>query len=216
MAWLIDFRDGYKALMLKVEKLEKITWLLISIVLIQLLFRRGGGILYSLGPFSIHRKAAVSSAFLSFRIMIIYMCASSLDFSLYRSAFAAIRLPEEISFMVSYMAHLIPGYSSRFKEQMQELRDRGINLRKLGIKQKLNLYRILALSAIADIILQSGRQAIALELRGFRSKGHPGSLHRYRFRYWDLSILVLMIGVLILIWYLRTAWYRNCTPCITI
>jgi energy-coupling factor transport system permease protein len=219
LATLVDFRDGLKALGARLEKLEKLFWLIISIIVIQLLFRRGGGVIFSLGPIRIHQAALFSSAFLSFRILIIYMCAislSSLDFSLYRAAFSAIRLPEELSFMVSYMAHLIPEYSARFKGQMQELRDREIVLRKLGIKAKLKLYRILALSAIAELILQSGRQAIALELRGFRSKGRPGCLHRHRFGFWDIAGLAWVLLVLSLILYLRVTWYKNCSLCVVI
>lgn len=219
LAWLIDFREGMKALVQRIEKLEKLFWLIFSIVLIQLLFRRGGGIFFSLGPIRIHQAALVSSSFLAFRIMIIFMCAislSSLDFSLYRSAFSALKLPEELSFMVSYMAHLIPGYGARFKEQMQELKDRGLVVSKLGIKAKLRLYRILALSAIAELILQSGRQAIALELRGFRSMGRPGSLHRHRFGIWDIALVVWALLTLSLLLYLRATWYENCSLCVVL
>jgi energy-coupling factor transporter transmembrane protein EcfT len=219
LAWLVDFRMGSRYLIKRLNSLEKLFWLIISLVLIQLIFRRGGGIAYSLGPIHLHREALNSAALLTFRIMSVYMCALSLsrmDFSLYRSAFAAISLPEELSFMVSYMAHLIPGYGARFKEQMQELKDRGISIRSLKFREKIELYKILALSAIADIILSSGRKAIALELRGFRSKGRPVYLHRHRFGGWDLANLLWMLCVLAIIYILMSTWYRNCTLCVTI
>lgn len=219
LAWMVDFRQGFNAAKAKLAKLERLYWLIFSLIVIQLIFRRGGGVALNLGAISIYREALESSAFLSLRIIIVYMCAislSMLDFSSYRSAFAAIRLPEEISFMVSYMAHLIPAFSARFKDQMQELRDRGISIRKLPLKEKIRLYRILALSAIADIIGQSGRQAIALELRGFRSSGRPSSLYRHRFGFWDLGILLWIIGVSIMVLYLRNSWHGNCTVSVVI
>jgi len=203
LAWLCEYRSGAKALWNRLLGLKKLMWLVLSLVIIQLLFRKGGGIALDLGIVHIHNYALVSSAFLSLRILIIYLCAISLsgmDFSQYRAAFAALNLPEEISFMISYMAQLIPYYSGKFKEQMQELRDRGISIRRLRMNDKLQIYKILAITAIADIIMMSGRQAIALEIRGFRSKGKRSSLNRYAFGLYDLGILLWILGVAVLIY----------------
>jgi energy-coupling factor transport system permease protein len=203
-AWLTDFREGYTALILRLSSLKKIGWLLISLGLIQLLFRRGGQILFSLGCFQVHEAALTYAAMIALRIMIIYLCASSLsklDFSSYRAAFSKIRLPEELSFMVSYMAHLIPQLSARFRQQMAELSARGLRLKKLRLNQKLTIYRILALFTVADLILQSKRQATVLELRGFRSAGKSSSLHVHRQSVWDLAIMIwIALLSLSLIW----------------
>lgn len=201
LAWLIDFREGASALFQRLSGLKKIIWLLISLAVIQLLFRQGGRVLFTLGYFHVHEAALIYTAMLSLRLMIIYLCASSLsklDFCSYRAAFRKVRLPEELSFMVSYMAHLIPELSKQFRQQKVELQDRGLELKKLKLKQKLTIYRILALSTVAEIILKSGRQAIALELRGFRSSGASSSLHDYQFCLWDLAF-VLWLGLQIMI-----------------
>lgn len=213
LAWLSEFRQGARLLVLRLAKLQKIGWLIFSLVIIQLIFRREGEVILSAGFVKIYSEALSSSAFLSLRIMIIYLCAislSSLDFSLYRSAFSAIHLPEEISFMVSYMIHLIPEYTSRFKDQLQELKERGIRIRKLGLAQKISLYKILSLSAIANIILQSGKQAIALELRGFRSRGKRSNLYIHKFTLRDLAIYLWMLAVLMLSICLTSSWYKSC------
>ncbi len=176
--------------------LKKMLWLIISVSIIQILFRRGGEIIFALGPLKIYSEASNYALMISLRLMVIYFCARSLtklDFSDYRAAFSKIHLPDELSFMVSYMVHLIPQLGARFKAQMAELRERGILLRKLKLKAKLTVYKILALSSLADIILQSGRQAIALELRGFRSEGKSSSLHVRSFGIWDIGILLFLI-----------------------
>lgn len=191
-AWLLDWPDGPLALLKRLRGLKKILWLLVSVSIIQILFRRGGSILFTLGPCAIHSAAVNYSLMISLRLMVIYLCGKSLtklDFSAYRSAFSKIHLPEELSFMISYMVHLIPELGARFKDQTAELKERGLQISKMKLKAKLTVYKILALSSLADIILQSGEQAIALELRGFRSSGKRSSLHVLSFGPWDLGIL---------------------------
>ena len=124
-----------------------------------------------------------------------------MDFTLYRAAFAKIRLPEELSFMISYMAHLVPQLSMNFRAQMKELKLRGILISKLPLKEKLEIYKIISIATVAEIILQSSSQAIALELRGFRSKGKRSSLNSQNFSWRDLFvplwIALLLLPVLI-------------------
>ncbi|MCB5261611.1 MAG: energy-coupling factor transporter transmembrane protein EcfT [Candidatus Cloacimonetes bacterium] len=203
-AWLLAWREGPAALWQRFCGLKKMLWLLLSVSIIQLIFRRGGNVIFALGPCKIYSDAANYSLMISLRLMVIYFCARSLtklDFSDYRSAFSKIHLPEELSFMISYMVHLIPELGARFKEQMAELQQRGIRLQKMKTKAKLTIYKILALSSLAEIILQSGQQAIALELRGFRSSGKRSSLHILSFGPWDLAILIVLLaqGLILLI-----------------
>ncbi|MCB5270877.1 MAG: energy-coupling factor transporter transmembrane protein EcfT [Candidatus Cloacimonetes bacterium] len=195
-AWLLDYREGPAALLLRLKGLRKMLWLIVSVSIIQLIFRRGGAVIFELGPLKIYSDAVNYALMIGLRLMVIYFCARSLtklDFSGYRAAFSKIHLPEELSFMISYMVHLIPQLSLRFKGQMAELHERGLKLKNMKLPAKLTIYKILALSSLADIILQSGQQAIALELRGFRSSGKRSSLHILSFGLWDLGILIILI-----------------------
>ena len=49
----------------------------------------------------------------------------------------------------------------------------------------MEVFRILALGALAEVLHDSTRQAISLELRGFRSKGPRTILHQRQFTYAD-------------------------------
>ena len=204
LAWTLDWREGFQALAQRLFRLKRIIWLLISIMLIQLLFVRTGEVLLTLGFIRIHVAGLQMAQLLGLRLGIIFMVAGSLsklDFTLYRAAFSKIRLPEELSFMISYMAHLIPQLSAGFRVQMRELKLRGINIRKLPFKQKLEIYRILSIATVADIILHGSKQAIALEMRGFRSVGERSSLQTLRFGVYDLLafVWVLMLIAVFLI-----------------
>jgi len=96
------------------------------------------------------------------------------------------------------MAHLVPQLSLNFRAQMKELKLRGIVISKLPMKEKLEIYKIISIATVAEIILQSSSQAIALELRGFRSQGKRSSLNTLSFTYRDLSA-PLWIGVLLVL-----------------
>ena len=204
LAWLLDWREGSGGMGRRLIGLQRYLWLFFSVMLIQLLFTRTGVPILNLGILSIHSDGITMAAVLGLRLAVIYMVANSLskmDFTLYRSAFAKIHLPEELSFMISYMAHLVPQLSMNFRAQMKELKLRGILISKLPLKEKLEIYKIISIATVAEIILQSSSQAIALELRGFRSKGKRSSLNSQNFSWRDLFvplwIALLLLPVLI-------------------
>lgn len=192
LATLLEVRNGIKSTWRRFFGLHRFALLFLSIVVIQILFRREGEVLYRLGALIVYEKGISLSVILSLRIATIYLCAQSLsklDFTLFKAAFAKLHLPEEISFMVSYMAQLIPHLHERFKTQMQYLCERGIDFQKCPLRDKLEIYRILAFSTIANVIQDSTKQAISLELRGFRSKGKRSSIHDLPLRSYDLLAL---------------------------
>ncbi len=201
LAWLLDWREGSEGMGRRLIGLQRYLWLFLSVMLIQLLFTRRGVPILNLGILSIHSDGITMAAVLGLRLAVVYMVANSLskmDFTLYRSAFAKIRLPEELSFMISYMAHLVPQLQINFRTQMQELKLRGILVSKLPIKEKLEIYKIISIATVAEIIVQSSSQAIALELRGFRSKGKRSSLNTLNFTYRDL-FAPLWVGLWLLL-----------------
>ena len=188
MALLLDWREGYRALRHRANSLIKIAPLVMAVFVIQLLFRKGGDVNLDLGMIKIYDEGLYLAQLQSMRIIVIYLCAlslSKLDFTLYKVAFAKLHLPEEIAFMISYMVQLIPSLRKRFQSQSTELSLRGIKLRDCKFKTRLEVFRILALGALAEVLHDSTRQAISLELRGFRSKGPRTILHQRQFTYAD-------------------------------
>lgn len=77
------------------------------------------------------------------------------------------------------------------------LKLRGIDAAGLSFK-RLQVYKQLSITALAELIRSSETAAIALELRGFRSEGKPSKLHRQTFSYRDLLCL-LFFSVLVII-----------------
>ncbi|MCK9335309.1 MAG: energy-coupling factor transporter transmembrane protein EcfT [Candidatus Cloacimonetes bacterium] len=203
IAWALDWRGGATVMLDRIRGLGRYLWLFLSVMLIQLLFVREGDLIMKFAFIEIHEQGLQQALIIGMRLAIIYMVANSLsklDFTLYKAAFSRIGLPEELSFMISYMAHLVPQLNSNFKGQIKELKLRGIQIRKLPLREKLEIYKIISIATVAQIVLSSKTQAIALELRGFRSIGRRSNLHVILFSYRDLFVplwAVLLIIILL-------------------
>jgi len=167
-----------------------------SLAVLQLIFRGEGEVLWRMGFMRISSGGLYWAAVISLRLMAVVLCAKAISrnsFRDFQSAFAAIRLPEEFSFMLSYGVQLIPSFSAKLKGFMQSLRIRGIEPAKLPWKQRLSVYKLMAVSALAGIINGSTSAAIALELRGFRSKGKRSFLHKQSVGFADALLLAALI-----------------------
>lgn len=73
--------------------------------------------------------------------------------------------------MLSYAIHLVPRFLSQLKGFVTGLKLRGIDATKLSLSKRLQVYKQLSITALAELIRSSETSAIALELRGFRSEG---------------------------------------------
>ncbi len=185
-----------------VWRLAKTLWrsmpLLLSLALVQLVFRRQGEQMWQMGFLSVSSEGVFFTVLLSIRLLIVIFTAKALaamDFKDFSTAFHSLRLPEEFSFMLSYAVHLVPSFVSSWRSYFLSLRMRGIAVGKLTIAERLQIYKLLAISSMAALIKNSDNQAIALELRGFRSAGKRSSMHERRIGIADwigcISILLL-------------------------
>lgn len=176
-----------------------------SISVLQLLFRREGATLVRFAYLSITAGGLNWAIIMFMRLASVVLCAHTIaqnSFKDFQVAFSALHLPEEISFMLSFGVQLIPNFSKAIKGFMQSLRLRGIEPKSLSWQNRIKIYRILAISSLADIISNSSKAAIALELRGFRSEGKRSFLHKQKFSPADafcITGLILFIAYLIVI-----------------
>ncbi|PKN73452.1 MAG: cobalamin biosynthesis protein CbiQ [Candidatus Cloacimonetes bacterium HGW-Cloacimonetes-3] len=154
---------------------------ILSIAVLQLIFRQEGEQWWHYGILSISSGGIFWATVLSLRLATVLLCAKAISrssFQDFQTAFAFVHLPEEFSFMLSYGVQLIPGFSAKLKGFVRSLHLRGIEPSKLPWKQRMAVYKLLAVAALAGIINGSNYAAIALELRGFRSKGKRSFLHK--------------------------------------
>lgn len=177
-------------------RLYRLMPLLLMVFMLQILFRRGGNTLWSYGWLRIDSNGIYQALMISLRFIIIISCAailSGLSFVDFRNAFACVRLPEEISFMVAYVIRFVVYLDKYFRDAQKSLSLRGIRNKNLSLRQRLQVFQIIAVSTLADALSKSQMQAIALELRGFRSLGKRTELHQSRFGMSDMLVLYMLI-----------------------
>ena len=172
----------------------------ISLAILQLLFRREGSVIWRLFFLSFTDSGLYWSAVISLRLVTVVLCAKALavnSFQDFQAAFAKLHIPEEFAFMLSYGVQLVPGFLAQIKGYIRCLQIRGIEPAKLPWTKRLQVYKLLAVSALAGIISGSTRSAIALELRGFRSQGKRSYLHNRSFNLGDWgAIMLVCLGII--------------------
>jgi energy-coupling factor transporter transmembrane protein EcfT len=178
------------------HRLVKLLPLFISVFILQVIFRKGDVALLDLGWLRISRSGVLAGLQICIRFATIICSASAmvkLNYNDFRIAFSAIRLPEEIAFMVSYVIHFVPLLEERFRQSLATVRRRGVKIESLHYKDKIQLYKALTIAVLAGILSKSGLQAIALELRGFRSVGKPTKYFQQRVGLKDSLVYYVMI-----------------------
>lgn len=171
--------------------------LFLLVMLIQLLFVKQGKTLWGSGWYAIYSGGLAGGVSFCLRLLILFVSAKlllRLDFEDFEAAFHSLRLPEELSFMVFYALHILPLFASRVRHQNHLVLMRGVVLSRLRPHKLLRLYGQISLTLLAELLLRSNAQAIALELRGFRSSGPRTRLESMHFGWRDL-ILLLAVGL---------------------
>lgn len=200
LALFAGFLSRGRALWKYLAGLKRLITLILTLGIIQLLFRRGGELLFSFGVVKIYAEGLQVALEVAVRLIILLIAAGilgRLSFIDFRNAF--FYLPQELSFMISYVVHLIPLLRERFQHYLQVLRLRGIQIRKLRLQEKLVIYRIISLSVLGSMLHISDRHALTLELRGFRSRGKKTFLYAERLRLADLLVILLLAGLSLLL-----------------
>ena len=174
--------------------LKRLVTLILTLLVVQLLFRRGGTLVLSLSFVHIYSEGLEIGLEVALRLIILLIAAGILGRLTYldfRNAF--LFLPAEFSFMISYVIHLIPLLRKRFLHYLELLRLRGLSLKSLSWGKRLKIYRIISLSVLGSLLHSSDRQAITLELRGFRSPGKKTFLYKQAFGFADLLVFIVLL-----------------------
>lgn len=193
VALAAGFLSRGKAMFTYLKGLKRLTSLILTLFVVQMVFRRNGDIVFSLGFVHIYSDGLTVALEVSLRLIILLISAGilgRLSFIDFKNAF--LLLPQELSFMISYVVHLIPLLRSRFLHYLLVLRLRGLQMKDLKLSQRFKLYRIISLSVLGSMLHISQRQAVALELRGFRSQGKKTFLYKERIRFWDVALYILL------------------------
>ena len=158
-----------------VSRLKKLLGLILVIAIIQSIFIKEGNSVISPGSLSLLTDIGIMKATeFILRLMIIIVSSVILTTTTSREIIQALiqmGLPYEIAFMVSISIRFLPLFKDEMRDMVVALQLRGIDLKKIKLKEKLLTYKYLLLPITANSILRARELATAMEMKAFRA--HP-------------------------------------------
>jgi len=168
---------------------------LLVVSALQIIFRRDGAVLLSVGTFPLVFSVGLREAILLWvRFMVIFALAyifarvTTFHFLLFCDK---IRLPLNFSLLLLTTLRLIPYIFSEAKRSLWFLRFRGIQFRRLALREKLRAVQQLAFSLLMRSIENISYSAIALEARGYGQTGVKRIPRKYSLTGIDLGLISL-------------------------
>jgi energy-coupling factor transport system permease protein len=155
------------------KKLRKLWYFFIVLTLIQSLFTHSGDILLALGGIRILTTAGLEagvSIILRMSIIVysamIIASASSMDIVY---GLTAMKLPQEIGFMVLLAIKFLPLFREEFTDSIIAVQLSGADLRRIPLGQKLSLYTYILTPSVIKALNRARYISLSMESRGFRA-----------------------------------------------
>lgn len=177
-------------------------WLLgffVLIAIMQSICNPNGQVLFSLGSFDILTKGGVEQGLLFLcRILVIMLSATVLSVAGSRRMIQGLvkwKVPYEIAFMVATAIRFIPVFSEEMQNALVAIQLRGIEFKKISMKNRLKIYTYLFMPVVTSMIVKAKALALAMEMRGFRAYPQRTSYIRLKLRGMDY-LTMIVVGLL--------------------
>lgn len=156
-----------------IMKIKRLLYLLVAIAIIQSIFSQGGIPLIQFGKLTILTDIGLEKG-LEFiiRMMIIIFSATIFTTSSSREIIQGLvewKMPYEIAFMVSLGIRFLPMLRDEIKNSVIAIQLRGIELRKIPVRKKLQVYSYIFMPIVVTTISRAEKLSISIEMRGFRA-----------------------------------------------
>lgn len=156
-----------------IKRIRLLLYMMIVIALLQSVFAPAGQTLLAVGSVKLVTAGGLlkGSEFL-LRMLIIITSAGILTTSNHREIIQGLvqwKLPYEIAFMASMGIRFLPVFAEEFRDAMIAVQLRGVDIKKLPLRQKLEVTASLFQPVVAGAILKSKDIAMSIEMRGFRA-----------------------------------------------
>jgi len=172
---------------------------LLSVSLLQIIFRRQGSILLAVRGFPLIYSVGLREAILLWiRFMIIFILAfifarvSLFEFLLFLNK---IRISLQLSLLLLITLKFIPFIFEEAKKALWTIRFRGVDLGQLSLKQKYLTFRKLLMPLLYKGVHYASLSSHALELRGYGTVGRIKMQQPYPLQIRDYLVLVFIIMI---------------------
>ncbi len=155
------------------KKIRLLLYMVIFIAMMQSIFISAGQALITIGNISLMTTGGLLMAMeFVFRMLIIVCSAGILSTSNSREIIQGLiqlKLPYELAFMASLGIRFIPVFAEELRNTMTAVQLRGIDIRVLPWRQKIEVMTGLFQPVVAGAIIKSRSLAMSIEMRGFRA-----------------------------------------------
>lgn len=185
------------------SRLKALLILVAGIAVIQSLFTSSGNPLLKIGDFIIMTDFGASRG-LEFLMRMGIIASSSMILVSSSSremiqGMIKLRIPYEIAFMVSVGVRFFPVFREELIDMTNAIQLRGLDLKKIGIGEKLKAYTYLLMPITVNSLLKAKELSVAMEARAFRAYPTRTSWVELRFSMIDYIVLFLAVVFALLI-----------------
>lgn len=156
-----------------VFKIRKLIYTLILIALFQSLLTNKGNPIITIGSVNLLTDYGIlRSLEFILRMGIIIVSAAIITTSSSREIIQGLiqwKVPYEIAFMVSIAIRFLPILRDEMTDMLIALQLRGIDFKKIKMKEKINIYKYILVPITTNSIMKAKELAAAMEMRGFRA-----------------------------------------------
>ena len=180
-------------------KMRRLLSSFLVIFILQCLFNKSGEPLILLGDYVLITHGGVEKGIqFILRMFIIILCAGILSTSNSREVIQGLiqlKIPYELAFMVTIAMSFIPMLGQEIRDTMTALNLRGVNLKKISLRKKIDTFTYLFFPIIMNSLEQTKGLSISLELRGFRQNKNRTS--RMELMLYPKDILMMTLSGMI-------------------
>ncbi len=177
--------------------------LLLSLVVLQLLFNRGGEAVVRVGPVTLLTQGGVyTAAVTALRLTAVLLSAVLVmtgDTRDYLLGLTQWRVPYEIAFMLMVGLRFLPSLREEAQDVMYAVQMRGVDMKNLSLRRRMRMYMRMIVPIVARTVQRSEQMAIAMEARAFRAMGKRTSMRRLTMKGMDWLVLGASMAVMITI-----------------
>lgn len=176
------------------SRIKKLLGVMILIAVIQSLFSNMGQPVIMVGSFVILTSyGIIKAATFILRLGIIIFSASIIATSSSREIIQGLvqwHCPYEIAFMVTIAIRFLPIFKEEMVDMITAVQLRGIDLKRVKLKQKLTIYKYILMPIVVNTILKAKELSAAMEMRGFRALPHRTSYMVLKMQKKDYLIII--------------------------
>ncbi len=183
------------------KRIKKLIILMVGIAFVQSVTTRTGNSILSIKGFTLITDYGLIKAMeFILRISIIIISSVIITTSNSREIVQGLiqmKVPYEIAFMVSIAIRFLPIFRDEMTDKVIALQLRGVDLKKIKLKEKLKVYKYLLLPITTNSILKAKELSTSMEMRGFRAYPERTSFLILKLKTLDyLIISISFIGLI--------------------